>query len=629
MAVKSYYNDGIYELRKKSVTADSATTVLDLSDATFFDISLEADTTLQLDNPLKGVYTITVDQTAAYTLSFPANVLFPNGIYTGISAVEDKKSDVFTLIYDGTYFYASQEGTLVLPYLLDNFQGAAAAYSLRDLSSDNIGQPVVRVRRSSDNAEANFTAAEVADGTLTSWTGAGDGFVTTWHDQAPKEIYRSDFTSGNEDLVETLGTATDGVSIGGENNVYEFTADGTVGVHKTRIENLIPIDGRRYRLKLKYYLPSTNTVINRLNFLNAGTSNLFETTTDQWVEIDVGGTASISNDFDITMYADAVNVIAAAGDKFYLKDVEIYGFTDYKQTVAASQPKIVNAGSLITSNGYNVINFDGIDDNLNISALTATGTMLLGGSDASELYEVNISGSYNYLASASLTKHPLNATTQIIWNRALSEDEKTKVKSFVTWTDWDWSNVLTSTAYFRNRTELISVPFIDLSNSGSTQFLFFGCSNLIDVADLDLSSSGIYDFLFFGCSSLVNVPNIIFRSTSTNSSFAFTNCTSIVTFPSLNIKASTAGSIFRGCTSLTNFPANVFDGSTATNFTNAFNNTNLTQTSIDNILVSIESNGTSNGTFNQSGGSAPSAVGEAAIDSLRARGWTVTVTGGY
>lgn len=53
------------------------------------------------------------------------------------------------------------------------------------------------------------------------------------------------------------------------------------------------------------------------------------------------------------------------------------------------------------------------------------------------------------------------------------------------------------------------------------------------------------------------------------------------------------------------------------------------QTSIDGILVSIESNGTSNGTFNQSGGYAPSATGKAAIDALLARGWTITVTGGY
>jgi hypothetical protein len=73
----------------------------------------------------------------------------------------------------------------------------------------------------------------------------------------------------------------------------------------------------------------------------------------------------------------------------------------------------------------------------------------------------------------------------------------------------------------------------------------------------------------------------------------------------------------------------MFNTTTATNFTTAFTNTALNQTSIDNILVSINTTGTSNGTFNQSGGSAPSATGNTAIDALRARGWTVTVTGGY
>jgi hypothetical protein len=84
-----------------------------------------------------------------------------------------------------------------------------------------------------------------------------------------------------------------------------------------------------------------------------------------------------------------------------------------------------------------------------------------------------------------------------------------------------------------------------------------------------------------------------------------------------------------GCTGLASFPANFFDNCLATNFTNTFANTNLSQSSIDGILVSINSNGTSNGRFNQTGGSAPSIVGQAAIDAMRARGWTVTTTGGY
>jgi len=47
--------------------------------------------------------------------------------------------------------------------------------------------------------------------------------------------------------------------------------------------------------------------------------------------------------------------------------------------------------------------------------------------------------------------------------------------------------------------------------------------------------------------------------------------------------------------------------------------------------VSLVASGIATGTrvFDQSGGSAPSATGEAAIDTLRSRGWTVTVTGGY
>jgi hypothetical protein len=67
-------------------------------------------------------------------------------------------------------------------YLLRQYGGAAAAYSLQrlDTSVDN----VVRVRRSTDDAETDFTAQEVAGGVLASFCGAGDGFVTTLYDQS-------------------------------------------------------------------------------------------------------------------------------------------------------------------------------------------------------------------------------------------------------------------------------------------------------------------------------------------------------------------------------------------------------------------------------------------------------------
>ena len=76
-------------------------------------------------------------------------------------------------------------GNSILPALplLDTYTGAAAAYSLRDLSSSTTN--VVRVRRSSDNTEQDFTSTQVTDGTLETFVGAGnDGFVVTWYDQS-------------------------------------------------------------------------------------------------------------------------------------------------------------------------------------------------------------------------------------------------------------------------------------------------------------------------------------------------------------------------------------------------------------------------------------------------------------
>ena len=66
--------------------------------------------------------------------------------------------------------------------LLADYPGASAAYSLRNLI--NTTTSVVRVRRSNDNTEQDFTSTEITDGTLTTFTGANDGFVAVWYDQS-------------------------------------------------------------------------------------------------------------------------------------------------------------------------------------------------------------------------------------------------------------------------------------------------------------------------------------------------------------------------------------------------------------------------------------------------------------
>jgi hypothetical protein len=90
------------------------------------------------------------------------------------------------------------------PLLLDFAPGAAAAYSLRQLSSGYAG-PVVTVRRSSDDVEDSFTAQEVSDGTLAAFCGANDGFVKTWHDQSGNGRDASQATSGSQPKIVSSG----------------------------------------------------------------------------------------------------------------------------------------------------------------------------------------------------------------------------------------------------------------------------------------------------------------------------------------------------------------------------------------------------------------------------------------
>jgi hypothetical protein len=96
-------------------------------------------------------------------------------------------------------------------FLMDVYGPALYAYSLRRLRSGYSG-PVVQVRRTNDNAEANFTADEVSNGTLAAWVGSGnDGRVKTWYDQSPSGFHVEQATSGNQPTIVASGAlVTDG-----------------------------------------------------------------------------------------------------------------------------------------------------------------------------------------------------------------------------------------------------------------------------------------------------------------------------------------------------------------------------------------------------------------------------------
>jgi hypothetical protein len=108
---------------------------------------------------------------------------------------------------------------------------------------------------------------------------------------------------------------------------------------------------------------------------------------------------------------------------------------------------------------------------------------------------------------------------------------------------------------------------------------------------------------------------------------------SLTSFPLIDTSSGTSFyAAWYGNAELVDFPANFFDNIKGGNLGRAFDATNLNEASIDGILVSLVTSGIAAGTrlFDQSGGSAPSVgTGQPAIDTLRSRGWAVTVTGGY
>jgi hypothetical protein len=92
-------------------------------------------------------------------------------------------------------------------YLLDDYSGAAAAYSLRKLRNAYTGS-AIRVRRASDNTEQNigFVNNELDTSSLTSFCSGTNGFVTTWYDQSGNGYDATQTTAANQPQIVNAGT---------------------------------------------------------------------------------------------------------------------------------------------------------------------------------------------------------------------------------------------------------------------------------------------------------------------------------------------------------------------------------------------------------------------------------------
>jgi hypothetical protein len=109
------------------------------------------------------------------------------------------------------------------PLLLDQYAGAAAAYSLRKLRELYSGA-AIRVRRSSDNTEADIGFdgdGNLNTGALLSFCEAGNGFVTTWYDQSGNGYDATKTTAVNQPQIVSSG------SIITDNSKPSILFDGT------------------------------------------------------------------------------------------------------------------------------------------------------------------------------------------------------------------------------------------------------------------------------------------------------------------------------------------------------------------------------------------------------------------
>jgi len=298
------------------------------------------------------------------------------------------------------------------------------------------------------------------------------------------------------------------------------------------------------------------------------------------------------------------------------------------QATAAARPIYQTSPDRVT--------IDGVDDRMTVTVPVGgfTGTMVLGTDQGTASYGVNIPAGPYDIGGRDGQYFPGNAIVgQVIRDGALSAGDAAATEAYFVenGATASYGAVTSFNRFWRDWSEITSFPLIDTSSGTNFEFAWFGCNSLTSFPLIDTSSGTDFGFAWYNCSSLTSFP-LIDTSSGTKFARAWLNCSSLTSFPLINTSSGTNfKQAWYGCSSLTSFPANAFDNISGGDFTDAFTNNALTQTSIDNILVSLVASGIAAGTrvFDQSGGSAPSATGEAAIDTLRSRGWTVTVTGGY
>jgi hypothetical protein len=226
--------------------------------------------------------------------------------------------------------------------LLDQYGGAAAAYSLRALSSGWLAGDVVRVRRESDNGERNFNASGVSSGELVNWV----------NQQITPPL----------DLRELTATGRDGAIIEAAaayslRNLSDSYAGSVVEVRRNT-------DGALKDFKASEVTDGTLAAWVNTSFANAlpldtagaaaaaySLRNLSSSYAGSVVEVRRSSDGALRS-FTAAEVTDGTLVawVGAGNDGTVSKWYDqMGGHNNATQGTPASQPKIVNAGVLVTN----------------------------------------------------------------------------------------------------------------------------------------------------------------------------------------------------------------------------------------------------------------------------------------
>ena len=149
--------------------------------------------------------------------SLPANVnLTSNGVLNGYIVDAPGSDTTYSFAIDAVdaqYQNIPRTFSLlatVSPRPVDVVSNVAGAYGLRLLTSAYTG-PLLRIRRSSDNAESNIDAMSITNGiananAITSFVGSGNGHVVSWYDQSGNARHLTQANVSLQPRIATLGT---------------------------------------------------------------------------------------------------------------------------------------------------------------------------------------------------------------------------------------------------------------------------------------------------------------------------------------------------------------------------------------------------------------------------------------